>query len=188
VENGDPLQETFKLYQPGPVLSPVALRLLYIDQGAVRLSHLVIIFGGVGSIWLTWLLVFLGISIVEGHLLGQGILDGDDQCLLECPGILHGELANQGWISKSLLDEHDDGLIVDLQDDVPFVAEMMDESKRDSPFFYLMLAKSQSTLGCSQVVQRLLINCQHKSDHERTDPMGSPMSEVLAGDERQIDR
>jgi hypothetical protein len=61
---------------------------------------------------------------------------------------------------------------------------MMDESKRDSPFFYLMLAKSQSNLGCSQVAQRLLTNCQHKSDHERTDPMGSPMSDVLAGDER----
>jgi hypothetical protein len=50
VENGDPLQETFKLYRIGPVLGPVVLRSLYVGQGAVMLSHLVIVFGGVRSI------------------------------------------------------------------------------------------------------------------------------------------
>jgi hypothetical protein len=49
----------------------------------------------------------------------------------------------------SLLEEHDDGLVVDLRGDAPFVAETMDESRRDSPFFYMMLPKSQSTPGHS---------------------------------------
>jgi hypothetical protein len=59
-------------------------------------------------------------------------------------------------------------------------------SQRDSPFFYTMLAKSQSTLGHSQVAWKLLMNYLHRSDHEQSNPVGSDMSHVLADDDRQI--
>jgi hypothetical protein len=32
----------------------------------------------------------------------------------------------------------------------------------------------------------LLMNCWHMSDHECTNPMGSPKSHVLADDDKQI--
>jgi hypothetical protein len=59
-------------------------------------------------------------------------------------------------------------------------------SRRDSPFFYTMLVKSQSTPGRAHVAWKLLINYRHKSDHERTDPTGSPMSHVLVDDDGQM--
>jgi hypothetical protein len=51
-----------------------------------------------------------------------------------------------------------------------------------------MMARSHSTLGCSQVVLKLLMNYLKRSDNDRTDPLGSPMSHVLADDERKIGR
>jgi hypothetical protein len=39
-----------------------------------------------------------------------------------------------------------------------------------------------------QVAQKLLMNCRHRSDHERIDLVGSPISQVLDDDERQIDK
>jgi hypothetical protein len=59
-------------------------------------------------------------------------------------------------------------------------------SQRDSPFFCMMLARSQSTPGRSQVARMLLMNCRHRSDHERIDPVSSPMSHILADDDKQI--
>jgi hypothetical protein len=35
-------------------------------------------------------------------------------------------------------------------------------TRRDSPFFWMMLARSQSTLGCAHVARKLLVNIQHK--------------------------
>jgi hypothetical protein len=49
------------------VLGPVALRPLYVSHGVVVLSFLVII---------------IGFSVVEGCLLGQGVLSGDGKHLL----------------------------------------------------------------------------------------------------------
>jgi hypothetical protein len=74
--------------------NPNATWLLHVGHGAVRLSLLVIVFGGVGPIRLTQLFILLGVSIVKGHLLGLGILVDDGQHLHERPGIFHGELAN----------------------------------------------------------------------------------------------
>jgi hypothetical protein len=31
-----------------------------------------------------------------------------------------------------------------------------------------------------------MMNYRHRSDHEQTDPVGSPMSQVLVDDERKI--
>jgi hypothetical protein len=59
---------------------------------------------------------------------------------------------DQGWGPESLLEEHNNRLVVDRQDDVSLVVESVDmNSSRDSPFFWMMLARSQSTLGCAHV-------------------------------------
>jgi hypothetical protein len=50
----------------------------------------------------------------------------------------------------------------------------------------MMLAKAHSTPSHLQVALKLLMNYQHKSDHEQAYHVGSPMSWVLANDERQI--
>jgi hypothetical protein len=42
------------------------------------------------------------------------------------------ELANQGFIPESLLEEHDDGIVVDFWDNVPFVVEWLYELLGDS--------------------------------------------------------
>jgi hypothetical protein len=52
---------------------------------------------------------------------------GDGEHLLERPGVFHAELADQGQVREPLLEEHDDGFVVNLLDDVPFVTEMLDE-------------------------------------------------------------
>jgi hypothetical protein len=90
VENIVYVQETFELSCLGPALSPVMTRPLYVGHRAVRLSLLVIVFGGAESIRLTRLLILLVISVVEGRLLDQGILVGNDQHLLGCPRNFHG--------------------------------------------------------------------------------------------------
>jgi hypothetical protein len=55
-------------------------------------------------------------------------------------------------------------------------------SQRDSPFFWTMLARSQSTLGRVHVVQKLLVNIWHRWDQECTEPEESPRSHILADD------
>jgi hypothetical protein len=42
--------------------------------------------------------------------------------------------------------------------------------------------------GRSQVAQKLWTNCRHRSNHERINPVGSPVSHVLADDDKQIDK
>jgi hypothetical protein len=58
---------------------------------------------------------------------GQGIFVGDCQHLFRCPGILHGKLTDQGRVRESLLEEHDDRFFVNLQNDVPLVAEALNK-------------------------------------------------------------
>jgi hypothetical protein len=74
----------------------------------VRLPLLIVTLGGAGLIRVTQLIVLLLVSGVEGRLLGQGVFVGDCQHLLICSRILHGELADQGWVPESFLEEHDD--------------------------------------------------------------------------------
>jgi hypothetical protein len=64
---------------------------------------------------------------VEGCLLGQGVFVKDGEYCFSCPGVLHGELTDLGWVPKSLLEEYYDRLVVDLQDDIYLVVEMLDE-------------------------------------------------------------
>jgi hypothetical protein len=107
VENADPIQEAFKFAQPRPVLL-VVTRLLYVVDGAILLPLLVMTLGGAGLIRGTRLLILLLLFGVEGRLLSQGIFVGYCQHLFKHPGILHGELADQGRVHDSFLKEHDD--------------------------------------------------------------------------------
>jgi hypothetical protein len=59
-------------------------------------------------------------------------------------------------------------------------------SRSDSPSFYMMPARSHSTLGLSQVALKLLMNWWQRSDQDRTDPIGSPINQVLADEDKQI--
>jgi hypothetical protein len=49
-----------------------------------------------------------------------------------------------------------------------------------------MQARSLSTPGHAHVAQMFLMNYQHKLDLDHSDPVGSPMSYVLADDDRQM--
>jgi hypothetical protein len=61
-------------------------------------------------------------------------------------------------------------------------------SRRYSPFFWMALARSQSTPGRAHVARKLLVNSQHKWFQEHTDPIGSPRSQVLEDDDKQTSR
>jgi hypothetical protein len=126
VVNANYIQQPFKLSWLGLVLL-VATRTLYVGHGTVWLPLLVVAFRGAGLIWVTQLLMLLGVFVIVGRLFGQCILFGDGKHLLRRPGVLHGELADQGWVLESLLEEYDVGFVVDLRDDVPFVPEMLDK-------------------------------------------------------------
>jgi hypothetical protein len=55
-------------------------------------------------------------------------------------------------------------------------------SRRDSPFFWTTLARSQSTPG--RAVRKLLVNNRRKWLQDRTDPTGNSRSQVLADDDK----
>jgi hypothetical protein len=73
------------------------------------------------------LLLLLLLSCVEGRLLSQGILLSDGKHCFLCPRVFHGELTDQGWVPESLLEKHNNRLVIDLQDDVSLVAESLNE-------------------------------------------------------------
>jgi hypothetical protein len=52
----------------------------------------------------------------------------------------------------------------------------------------MMLARSHATPGHSQVALKLLMNCLQRSDHDRTESVGSIINQVLAEDDRHIGR
>jgi hypothetical protein len=62
-------------------------------------------------------------------------------------GFFHREHANQGWLLESLLEEHDDGLVIDLWYNVLFVVETLDEFLEGLP----------SYARCSPSHSRLLV-------------------------------
>jgi hypothetical protein len=126
VENTNPVQGTFKLSQPGPILL-VATQLLYVGYRAVWVPLFVISLRGAGWIWVAQLLVLLLVSGVKGHLLNQGIFVGDCQHVLRHHGVLHGKLVDQWRVLVSLLEEHDDVFVIDLWDDVSLVAKALDK-------------------------------------------------------------
>jgi hypothetical protein len=113
VEAANVIQEAFKFTQPGSVLLLVTW-LLYIVHGAICLPLLIMA---------QLLLLF----VVEGHFLSQDVFVGDSQHFFWCHGILHGELADQGWLPQSLLEELDNRLVVNLQDDDSLVAKTLDK-------------------------------------------------------------
>ncbi len=44
-----------------------------------------------------------------------------------CPRVFHDEHTGQGWVPESLLQEHNNGLVIDLQDDISHVVGMLNE-------------------------------------------------------------
>jgi hypothetical protein len=70
----------------------ISFPLLVVALGQARLIHV------------TRLLLSSG---VEGCLLSQGVLVSDNEHIFRCPGILHGELMDQGRVPESLHEEHD---------------------------------------------------------------------------------
>jgi hypothetical protein len=61
-------------------------------------------------------------------------------------------------------------------------------SLRDSPFFWMMLARYQSTLRRAYVAQKLLVNSRYKWFQEQIDPMGILRSHILVDDDKQNGR
>jgi hypothetical protein len=47
--------------------------------------------------------------------------------LLLTSWVFHGKLTDQGWVPESLLEKHENRLVVNLWDDISLVAEMLDE-------------------------------------------------------------
>jgi hypothetical protein len=48
----------------------------------------------------------------------------------------------------------------------------------------MMLARSHSTPGHSQVAPKLVMICRHRLDHGRIEPVGNPIKQVLVEDDR----
>jgi hypothetical protein len=128
VEDVDLVQETFKLSRPGPVLF-VVMRPLNVYHGAIQFPLLVIILRGAGLIRVDRLLILLLISGVDSCFLNQGVFVGDCQHLFGRPGILYCQLVDHGRVHESFLEEHDNGFIVDLRNDVSLVAKVLDKSQ-----------------------------------------------------------
>jgi hypothetical protein len=126
VENADVIQEAFKFTWPGPVLL-VASRPFHCIDGTIHLPLLGVALGWSRLICVAWVIFFLLFPSVEGRLLGQGILVGFGEHCFWHPGVLHGDLLDQGRIPESLLEEHYDRLVVDLRGDIPLVVETLDE-------------------------------------------------------------
>jgi hypothetical protein len=126
MENVNAIQEAFEYTWPGPILLPASWP-LHIVHGVIRLPLLVVTLGWARLIRVARLFFLLLLSDIEGRLLGQGIFVGDCQHLFWHPGVLHGELADKGRVPKSLLEEYDDRLVIDLRYNVSLVAVMLDK-------------------------------------------------------------
>jgi hypothetical protein len=69
----------------------------------------------------------LRLFVVVGRFLSHGIFVGDSQYFFRRPGILRGEVVDQGRVPESLLEEHDNRLVIDLRDDVSLVAKTLNK-------------------------------------------------------------
>jgi hypothetical protein len=126
VEDANAIQEVFKFTQSRLVLLMAPRPLHRIDE-MVCFALLIVALGWARLIHVARVLLLLLLPSVEGRLLGQDVLVGHGEHLLWCPGVLHSELTDQGGAPESLLEEHDDWLIVNLCDDISLVAEPLDE-------------------------------------------------------------
>jgi hypothetical protein len=126
VKNADAIQEAFKFPWLGPVLLIPSWLLHRIDE-MIRFPLLVVDLGRAWLVHVARVLLHLLFPGVEGHLLSQGVPIGNGEHCFGRPGVLHGDLSDQGRIPESLLEEHNDRLVVDLWDDIPLVAEALNE-------------------------------------------------------------
>jgi hypothetical protein len=122
VKNTDAIQEAFKFTWTWPVLLMVPWPFHHIDR-TVSFPLLVVALGWARLIRVTRLLF----SGVEGHLLDQGVLVSDSEHLFRCHGILHGKHTDQGRVPESLLEKHDNWLVINLWDNISFVAKPLDK-------------------------------------------------------------
>jgi hypothetical protein len=133
VENAHAMQEAFKFTRPRLVLLMASWPFHHIDK-MVSFPLLVVALGWARLVRVARLLLLLLFSGVEGHLLSQGILVSHSEHLFWCPRILHGELMDQGRVSESLLEEHDNWLVINLHDNVSFVVKPLDKLLEGLPF------------------------------------------------------
>jgi hypothetical protein len=126
VENADAIQEAFKFTQPGMVLLVVSRPFHRID-GMIRFPLLVMALGWARLVRVAQVIFLLLFPSVEGSLLDQGVLVSDGEHCFWRPRVFHGELRDQGRVSESLLEEHDNRLVIDLWDYISLVAEMLDK-------------------------------------------------------------
>jgi hypothetical protein len=126
VENADVIQEAFKFTRPGAVLL-VASRPFHCVDETIRFPLLVMALGQARLVRVAQVLLLLLFSCVDGRLLGQGVLISDGEHCFWCPRVFHGELMDQGWVPESLLEEHNNRLVVNLWDNISLVTESLDE-------------------------------------------------------------
>jgi hypothetical protein len=126
VEDADAVQEAFEFTRPRPVLLVASWLFHRIDR-TINLALLVMTLGRARLVRVAWVLFLLLFPGVEGRFFGQGILISDGENCLWRPGGFQGELTDQGWVLESFLEEHDNGLVIDLSDDIPLIAETLDE-------------------------------------------------------------
>jgi hypothetical protein len=126
LENADAIQEAFKFTRPGLVLLVVSWLFHRVDR-TICFPLLIMALGWARLVRVARVLLVLLFPGVKGHLLSQGILVSNGEHHFWCLVVFHSELADQGRVPKSLLEEHDNRLVINLRDDISFVAETLDE-------------------------------------------------------------
>jgi 5,10-methenyltetrahydromethanopterin hydrogenase len=107
------------------------VRPFHVVHGAIHVPLLIVALGRARPIWVAELVLLLLLSGVEGAFIS------DCLHLFRRPGVLHSELMDQGWVLESFLEEHDNRLVVNLQDDIPLVAKALDKFPKGlSHFLY----------------------------------------------------
>jgi hypothetical protein len=182
VKNANAIKEAFEIARPVLVLL-MMMRPLYCVDITVLFSLLIVAIGWARLIQVAQILLLL--SCVEGHLLGQGVSIGDGKHLLRRPRVFHGKLSDQGRVPESLLKN----ITIDLSPTSRITFLLLQKrwmySRRDSPFFWTKLARSQLTPGHAHVEWKLLVNNWCRWFQHQTDPAGNPWSQVLADDDKQ---
>jgi hypothetical protein len=126
MEDVDAIQENFKFTRPGPVLLIASWPFHRVDR-TISLPLLIMTLRWARLICIARVLFLLLFPGVEGHLLSQVILISYGEHCFWHPMIFHCKLTDQGSVTKSFLEEHDNWLVIDLRGDIPLIAEMLDE-------------------------------------------------------------